>query len=435
MCGRPHAARRYSSTGRRRSRFFAAARRFASSRFSFDAFVGRVSFRFFGTRKAAATSSTSRASAASRFRNWLRFSAATTRSRPSASSRAASFSAIRAFCSGVGAAEAAKSHASSTRLATLLTFCPPGPPARVARNSSSPRGIRSPLPGTRRKASSEVVTPGNYVSLPAMHDLPALRAHLAGLGRALLGYSGGVDSALLAVAGRQALGADAFLAVIGRSASYPEAQWRAARELAERFEVPLLEVDTAELDDPSYRANPVNRCFFCKSELWRVLGRVADERGFDVILDGTNADDLREHRPGFAAGQSAAVRSPLAELGWTKAMVREAAHDLGIPVWDAPAAPCLSSRIRYGLEVTPERLRQVELAEEHLRGLGIAGDLRVRHLGALARVEVSPGELPVARTHWRSIHARLLELGFAGAELDPDGYRRGGLLALAGKPA
>ena len=268
-----------------------------------------------------------------------------------------------------------------------------------------------------------------------MHDLPGLRAHLAGLGRCLLGYSGGVDSALLAVVAREALGPAGFLAVIGRSASYPEAQWRVARELAERFAIPLLEVDTAELDDPAYRANPVNRCFFCKSELWRVLGRVADERGFDVILDGTNADDRLEHRPGFAAGQSAAVRSPLAELGWTKAMVREAAHELGLPTWDAPAAPCLSSRIRYGLEVTPERLRQVELAEAHLRGLGIRGDLRVRHLGAAARVEVSPAELPLARSQWPGIEARLLELGFTAAALDPEGYRRGGLLALARGPS
>ncbi len=266
-----------------------------------------------------------------------------------------------------------------------------------------------------------------------MHDLPGLQAHLARLGRALLGYSGGVDSALLAVAGRRALGPDSFLAVIGRSASYPEAQWRSARALARRFDVPLLEVDTAELDDPAYRANPVNRCFFCKSELWRVLGRVAAERGFDAILDGTNADDLGEHRPGFAAGQSAAVRSPLAELGWTKAMVRAAARELDIPIWDAPAAPCLSSRIRYGLEVTPERLRQVEQAEEHLRALGFRGDLRVRHHGVLARVEVSPAELPLAATRWEAIRARLGELGFADAELDPVGYRRGGLLTLAGR--
>ena len=266
-----------------------------------------------------------------------------------------------------------------------------------------------------------------------MHDLPGLRAHLAGLDRALLGYSGGVDSALLAVAGREALGPGAFLAVIGRSASYPEEQWRSARALALRFDVPLLEVDTAELDDPAYRANPVNRCFFCKSELWRVLGRVAAERGFAVILDGTNADDLAEHRPGFAAGQSAAVRSPLAELGWTKAMVRAAARELGLPTWDAPAAPCLSSRIRYGLEVTPERLRQVELAEDHLRSLGFAGDLRVRHHGELARVEVSPAELPLARGRWEAIAGRLAELGFVRAELDPAGYRRGGLLALAGR--
>ena len=164
-------------------------------------------------------------------------------------------------------------------------------------------------------------------------------------------------------------GPSRFLAVIGRSASYPEVQWRTAVELAARFKVPLLEVDTHELADPAYTANPLNRCFFCKSELWRVLGAVAAERGFDVLLDGTNADDLREHRPGAAAGAARRVHSPFVELGWSKADVREAARQLGLPTWDAPAAPCLSSRIQYGLSVTPERLRQVELAEAIVRAV------------------------------------------------------------------
>jgi uncharacterized protein len=268
-----------------------------------------------------------------------------------------------------------------------------------------------------------------------MNGLPALREHLAGLGSALLGYSGGVDSALLAVAAREALGRDRFLAVIGRSASYPEAQWRNAVDLAARFDVPLLEVDTAELQDPRYLANPTNRCFFCKSELWRVLGAVAAERGFEVVMDGTNADDLSggEHRPGHGAGVRAGVRSPLAELGWSKAMVREAARELGLPTWDAPASPCLSSRVAYGLAITPQRLGQVEQGEAFLRALGLAGDLRVRHLGDLARVEVSPAELGQARAAWGEIERHLLNLGFARAELDPAGYRRGRLLALAGQ--
>src|SRR3954451_8809874 len=142
-----------------------------------------------------------------------------------------------------------------------------------------------------------------------MTRLDLLRAHLADMGRVLLGYSGGVDSALLAVVGREALGPERFLAVIGRSASYPEVQWRPVVGLPRRFDVPLLELDTHELSDPRYLANAPDRCYFCKSELWTRLGEVAQARGFDVIIDGTNADDLGEHRPGVQAAAERAVRS------------------------------------------------------------------------------------------------------------------------------
>jgi uncharacterized protein len=217
-------------------------------------------------------------------------------------------------------------------------------------------------------------------------------------------------------------------AVIGRSASYPESAWRAARDLAGQFDVPVLEVDTHELDDPRYLANPTNRCFFCKSELWARLDEVARERGFAVVCDGTNADDLREHRPGRAAGVAAGVRSPLAELGMTKSDVRAAARELGLPNWDAPAAPCLSSRVQYGLSITPARLEQVETAEAYLRELGVTGDLRVRHLGGAARVEVEPHWIAFLEGRWDSVTARLGAMGFAHAQLDPRGYRRGALL-------
>lgn len=263
---------------------------------------------------------------------------------------------------------------------------------------------------------------------PAMSmDGDSLDAWFLRGGRTLLGYSGGVDSALLAVVGARALGSD-FLAVIGRSASYPEAQWQAARAVAAEHRVPLLELETRELDDPDYRRNPTDRCFFCKRELWSRLGALARERGFEVVIDGTNADDLAEHRPGLAAGAAGGVRSPLAELGWTKAMVRERARALGIAIWDAPAAPCLSSRIRYGLEVTPARLRQVELAEAFLRSLGVAGNLRVRHHGAVARIEADPAAFPLLEVEWPGIEAELGRLGFTRVERDPRGYRRGSLL-------
>jgi uncharacterized protein len=255
-----------------------------------------------------------------------------------------------------------------------------------------------------------------------------LEAHLARLGRVLLGYSGGVDSALLAVVARRALGAADFLAVIGRSESYPAVQYRSAVEIATRFDIPLLELDTRELDDPAYRANSPDRCYFCKQELWARLTEVATARGLQVIIDGTNADDLAEHRPGLRAAAEYRIHSPLAHLGWTKAMVRQAAAELQLPIWEAPAAPCLSSRIQYGLEVTAERLRQVEVAEEILRGLGVAGDLRVRHHGDHASVEVSPALLPGLRERWERITGALKAAGFRRVVLDPRGYRRGGLL-------
>jgi uncharacterized protein len=267
-----------------------------------------------------------------------------------------------------------------------------------------------------------------------MTDLDLLRRHLLGYGRVLLGYSGGVDSGLLAVVGADVLGAERFLAVVGRSASYPESQWRNAVELARRYEVPLLEVETRELADPHYLRNATNRCYFCKTELWTRLGEIARARGFDTIVDGTNADDLGEHRPGLSAAEEHRVRSPLAELGWTKEAVRSASRRLGLPTWDAPAAPCLSSRVVYGLEITPRRLHQVEDGEAYLRTLGVRGDLRVRHHGDRARVEVSPDELGRVREAWDSVAAFFTGLGFASVELDPRGYRRGGLLALAPQP-
>jgi uncharacterized protein len=232
------------------------------------------------------------------------------------------------------------------------------------------------------------------------------------------------------VAGRRALGPGRFLAVIGRSASYPEVQYAQAVALAQRFDVPLLETDTHELEDPRYLANPVNRCFFCKEELWTRLGAIAVARGYDVVIDGTNADDLGEHRPGLQAAEQRGVRSPLADLRWTKADVRAAAQALDIPIWDAPASPCLSSRVAYGLAITPERLRQVEEGEAFLRRLGVTGDLRVRHHDARARLEVEPAQFERVRSAWAAVEAHFAALGFAAVELDPRGYRRGGLLRV-----
>jgi pyridinium-3,5-biscarboxylic acid mononucleotide sulfurtransferase len=263
-----------------------------------------------------------------------------------------------------------------------------------------------------------------------MSDLARLAAHLDGLGRVLLGYSGGADSTLLAVVGANRLGRDRFLAVLGQSASLASHLRRSARELAARFHVPFLELPTREFEDPRYVSNPTNRCYFCKAELWTRLTQVARECGFDVVVDGTNADDLSQHRPGLRAAQEFGVESPLADLGWRKSDIRAALRHLGVPVWNAPAAPCLSSRIRYGLAVTPDRLRQVEEGEAFLRSLGLEGDLRVRHLGDTARLEIDPAYFELLEQKWSEVARTFARLGFQTVELDPRGYRRGALLAV-----
>ena len=251
---------------------------------------------------------------------------------------------------------------------------------------------------------------------------------------AAVGFSGGVDSAYLACVARDALGREGVVAVIGRSASYPAVQWTRAREVADRYDLPVVEVDTDELHDPSYAANPSNRCYFCKTELWRRVLPVATAQGMAVVVDGTNADDLGDHRPGAAAARERGVRSPLAELGFTKDAIRRLSRARGLPTWSQPSAPCLASRIPYGTAVTAERLRRVERAEEAVRALGVAGDLRVRDHGELARVELAADELP----RWldagaaAALSAAVREAGFARVALDLRGFRSGSLNVLAG---
>ena len=261
-----------------------------------------------------------------------------------------------------------------------------------------------------------------------------LAAWLAARGSVAIGFSGGVDSTYLAVAARRELGPGRILAIIGRSPSYPEAQWAAARDVARSFDVPVLELDTAELDDPRYAANPSNRCYFCKSELWSKLVPVARARGFTTVADGTNADDLSDWRPGAQAAREHGVASPLAELGFSKQDIRDASRRLGLPTWQQPSSPCLSSRLPYGTPVTPARLKQVERAEEALRALGIAGDLRVRYHEELARVELGQEELPrwLEPQRFAALRDALVDAGFERVALDLRGFRSGSLNVLHG---
>ncbi|MGH7475851.1 MAG: ATP-dependent sacrificial sulfur transferase LarE [Longimicrobiales bacterium] len=253
-----------------------------------------------------------------------------------------------------------------------------------------------------------------------------LTAILRACGSVCIGYSGGVDSVYLAVVALDVLGRERVLAVTGRSAAYPAVQHEVALECVRRFGIPHLEIGTDELTDPRYAANPGNRCYFCKTELWGKLSAIAGERGLAVVLDGSNADDAHDYRPGMQAAREREVRSPLLEAGLTKAEIRARSRARGLPTWDQPASPCLSSRLPYGLAVTLERLRQVEAAEAVLRGAGLR-EFRVRHHGDVARLEIAPAELASALAQARGIDARLRRLGFERVLLDVEGYRRGAL--------
>lgn len=266
-----------------------------------------------------------------------------------------------------------------------------------------------------------------------------LREILAACGSVCVGYSGGVDSVYLAKVAHEVLGSQRMIAVLGVSASLPAQQRDVALQCAHEFGIPVAELPTDEMSDANYVANPSNRCYFCKSELWTKLGGYAAKHGYAVVVDGTNADDVSDHRPGMRAADEAAIRSPLLEADLTKAEIRTLSRAAGLPTWDMPSAPCLSSRLAYGVSVTPERLQQVETAEERIRALGFR-EFRVRHHGDAARLEFAPLELGRAVAAGRRIYEEVADLGFERILLDVEGYRRGALneggqLVTLGRPA
>ncbi len=247
-----------------------------------------------------------------------------------------------------------------------------------------------------------------------------------------MAFSGGVDSTLLAYLAHEALGGRA-LAVTAVSATYPGKQLEEARELAGRYGFAHEVLRTNEFEDPQFVANPPDRCYHCKYALYRALRGLAEARGLGAVLDGANADDLNDHRPGHRAALELGVLSPLQEVGLGKAEIRALSRDLGLPTWDKPAYACLASRLPYGSPVTPAALSRIEAAEAFLSAMGFK-EIRLRDHHPVARLEVAPAELELAWLRRPEIAVKLHELGFPYATIDLDGFRSGSMNEILKNP-
>lgn len=259
-------------------------------------------------------------------------------------------------------------------------------------------------------------------------QLGALRALLTEMRSVVVAFSGGIDSALVLKVATDVLG-DRAVGLTAVGPALAERERDDARRIAETLGARHLFVDSREIDDPNYRENPQNRCYFCKSELYRITEAKRIELGFDFTVNGTNKDDLGDYRPGLTAADEAKVRSPLVEVGIDKDGVRALAKTLEMAIWDKPAAACLASRIPYGTAVTPERLAQIGGLEAALKDLGLR-QVRVRYHGELARIEVGAHELEAALALRQAITRAGRAHGFVFVTLDLEGYRTGSFNAL-----
>ena len=244
----------------------------------------------------------------------------------------------------------------------------------------------------------------------------------------LVAFSGGVDSTLVLVLAHEVLGEKA-LAVTAQSASVPDREMKASHQLAKEIGARHLVIKTEEMSNPDYRTNPVNRCYHCKTELYSRLKKVAQQENIFHILNGTNTDDLGDYRPGLESAREQGVRSPLVEAQFSKQEVRELSRMMKLSIWNKPAMACLSSRIPYGQPVTPEKLAMIEQSEDLLLALGFT-QVRVRHLGTLARIELDKNEMPRYQNDksiQKAVQEKFRSLGFNSVMLDPEGYRMGSL--------
>ena len=243
---------------------------------------------------------------------------------------------------------------------------------------------------------------------------------------AIVAFSGGTDSALVAFLATKYLGKDRVLAAIGNSASLKNQDLLAAQSFAEQYQIPLRIITTCEIDDPQYHSNPQNRCYYCKRELFTRLDQLRREMGFAQILSGENCDDLSDFRPGIQAGRQLDVSTPLAACGLTKDHVRRVSRHLGLSLWDKPASPCLSSRIPYGSTINEAKLQQIALAETMINQLGFS-IVRVRHYGETAKIEIPRQEIKQLEAHLEHVIAEFHRIGFTRVEVDPEGFVSGKL--------